>query len=791
MLFILRLTVHSISIHGELSVAPVEDDIWSAYDAMDHALHNMSDLTGSMLNFTAVERNEGPISLIRDQLAILKVKRADQSEEKEGSDAATTPHPEPTVSVSEQDSNSESVLLEDVKIKPAHAMASENSAEASGLLLVVSPSLETKIFSEQARHWTAPTLNAPAGPSSDSWRREFRLFELQADPQKSPIRGRILKYEPSDGLPPFEALSYFWGTEDHTEAVLILSEERYEQQAVRTSLMSALRQLRFTYRPGILWIDRFCLDWGATEVLNLQVSQKGRIFQAAENACVCLGDTSDGSDRAFWFMKQILDLHLLPDKGDWSRYREDWTAFFSLIERPWFSRIRVIQEIAFARKTMVYCGTNQISWNDLSDVITLTDEIMSSVASLKSATRSAGGRQLLDPSSDIPEDFAHKFQHSYAKKLVDVSANILRRSSDGVILERLLSLKTLVCLMSSFQYSLGRDAVYAAVALANDVSPMPQAGQNLDEAAMSDRISFGRATNFAIDAKLSVLQVCVNFIAHTFVTSGSANILVYPWAPDHPKLPSWIKSRRNASHARSSRGDYFRIHPDPLVTPDNSPGLRTYLASGTLSVSFEISPSAYLFINMRGFVLDRINNKELPALSGVIPESWPFFAGWSSRDDEAPESFWRSLVADRDHKGKNPPMYFPRACKEIFHRVPEGADIDTGKLIRDGPGAILRDFLDRVQAVTWGKRLIKTSSGRLGIAPAQTKKNDLVCILYGCDVPVVLRRTQPAKRPIGSLSAKSIEAEMVGECFIYGCVDGEALSHQESESIASVQFILR
>ena len=113
---------------------------------------------------------------------------------------------------------------------------------------------------------------------------------------------------------------------------------------------------------------------------------------------------------------------------------------------------------------------------------------------------------------------------------------------------------------------------------------------------------------------------------------------------------------------------------------------------------------------------------------------------------------------------------------------------------------MLRHFLDRVQAVTWGKRLIKTSSGSLGIAPVQTKNNDLVCILHGCDIPVILRRTgqptqeQLAFRPpeeLDFLPSEDFQAEMVGECFLHGYMSGEALAYQERNAIPTVRFTLR
>jgi hypothetical protein len=70
-----------------------------------------------------------------------------------------------------------------------------------------------------------------------------------------------------------------------------------------------------------------------------------------------------------------------------------------------------------------------------------------------------------------------------------------------------------------------------------------------------------------------------------------------------------------------------------------------------------------------------------------------------------------------------------------------------------------------VQAVTWNRRLICTEGNSLGLAPLETREDDIVCILFGCSVPVILRENEDDT------------AELVGECYISsieGVMDGQA-----------------
>ena len=52
------------------------------------------------------------------------------------------------------------------------------------------------------------------------------------------------------------------------------------------------------------------------------------------------------------------------------------------------------------------------------------------------------------------------------------------------------------------------------------------------------------------------------------------------------------------------------------------------------------------------------------------------------------------------------------------------------------------------------------------------QENDIICILYGCSVPVVLRKQE--------VEGESFW-ELVGECYVHGMMDGEAMEEQETK----------
>ena len=125
-------------------------------------------------------------------------------------------------------------------------------------------------------------------------------------------------------------------------------------------------------------------------------------------------------------------------------------------------------------------------------------------------------------------------------------------------------------------------------------------------------------------------------------------------------------------------------------------------------------------------------------------------------DQSPPEKFWKTLVADRDSNGRKLPSYFQLACRYAFDGRATGGDLSTSELPTRGKcPTIVTEFLRRVQSVVWDRALI-LSNGRsprvtahsetrammplLGLAPGKARQGDLICILYGCSVPVVLRK---------------------------------------------------
>jgi hypothetical protein len=81
------------------------------------------------------------------------------------------------------------------------------------------------------------------------------------------------------------------------------------------------------------------------------------------HSCVWLGEGDATSAMAFKFIqKEVLQLQNFDELCDSKEASKKWGALLDLMQRQWFSRRWVVQEIALAREAVIYCGADKIPW---------------------------------------------------------------------------------------------------------------------------------------------------------------------------------------------------------------------------------------------------------------------------------------------------------------------------------------------------------------------------------------------------------------------------------------------
>ncbi|KAK4163558.1 ankyrin repeat-containing domain protein [Cladorrhinum sp. PSN259] len=152
----------------------------------------------------------------------------------------------------------------------------------------------------------------------------------------------------------YEALSYFWGLEKSKEPIWIDG----HQFSVGANLYSALSHLRDRFVERILWVDAICINQeDKTGEKEQQVQSMAKIYSRASQVIVWLGQATSDSDQALEAMRAAAE----EEQGTNPSLNETCKqAIITLLEREWFQRIWVLQEVAAARHVLIRCGFTEI-----------------------------------------------------------------------------------------------------------------------------------------------------------------------------------------------------------------------------------------------------------------------------------------------------------------------------------------------------------------------------------------------------------------------------------------------
>ncbi|KAH7090741.1 heterokaryon incompatibility protein-domain-containing protein [Paraphoma chrysanthemicola] len=160
----------------------------------------------------------------------------------------------------------------------------------------------------------------------------------------------------------YTALSYVWGSAELTHRIKCNSNTFV---SVTSNAASALQHIRRKTKPIYVWIDALCIDQSNIAERNAQVRLMGNIYAKATMTYVYLGVADDESRVAMKYIKE----HDHNGRQHATRLRSGFElerkALGSFLDRTWFNRIWVLQEVFLSRNAKVMCGEEEVRWVDL------------------------------------------------------------------------------------------------------------------------------------------------------------------------------------------------------------------------------------------------------------------------------------------------------------------------------------------------------------------------------------------------------------------------------------------
>ncbi|OQO00658.1 hypothetical protein B0A48_13148 [Cryoendolithus antarcticus] len=179
--------------------------------------------------------------------------------------------------------------------------------------------------------------------------------------------------------PSYTAVSYTWGDPGATTSISVNGLALHVRQNCAYVLCQAHR-----YGDGFYWVDAICINQNSEAEKSDQVQMMGQIFRRAEAVLACVGDYSgdstflcgklrdhestllavvdqlDSSNAAFWPRYRVPDSTLqqllrLAKSIAWrlrftlDTHRRIFAAVVAMLERPYFQRVWVAQELFMAK----------------------------------------------------------------------------------------------------------------------------------------------------------------------------------------------------------------------------------------------------------------------------------------------------------------------------------------------------------------------------------------------------------------------------------------------------------
>ena len=526
--------------------------------------------------------------------------------------------------------------------------------------------------------------------------------------------------------PQYEALSYVWGSKKNPVAISVKARKpecsksfslvglsRRRTIPVTENLAKALPYLRKEDEPRVLWIDAICVNQQDLAERGHQVKRMAAVYSMASRVMVWLGPESQNSTLAL----RAIDHFSSQIRVDWNTERmtavstgetitrfvdpfddENWKSVGDLLGRPWFERLWIWQEVRLAREAYLFCGNEGVRWESL---------------------RRATMYLLRVPS---PEGVNHLIGRCY--KISDYPGH----GADSFD-----SLDVVLSGARSASCSDPRDKIFAVLSLAR---ARDTHGLDADYSKPAEAVFQGLVLHFT--SKLQSLSILAQCELRDDTGGMELPTCVPNWTV--PRVGNTLRLSASCSNSKPR----VRYQDGTVLA---ATGVNIAVIKCVESLPQPTGRDKYFLI---GEIEDAIRALVVPKVKPLSP----------SEREATVISLCRTLCCNIFADSYSPPhpnMVSFEIGRKHMHRT-----IDTTRDTAFDDSRERLGYFGRVATAIRGRSFFTTDDGYVGLAPIASKPGDEICVLLGCQSPLVLR-------PCGDGSHK-----VVGECYIDGFMEGAA-----------------
>ncbi|KAF2138221.1 uncharacterized protein K452DRAFT_353118 [Aplosporella prunicola CBS 121167] len=522
---------------------------------------------------------------------------------------------------------------------------------------------------------------------------------------------------------------------------------------ITRSLEMALRHFRHKEHSINLWVDQICINQNDAREKEEQISLMSKIYSHAINTAIWLGEGTDRSEEVFKLLELIDTMFQFEDRSpnpeEFERlflpHPDDpiWKHLWEMLNRKWFSRLWIIQETILSNFLWVICGNTIAYWKDFAgtcDKLVLTG-------------------------------FSTWLQNKHGNTVYDSETGGCR-SIQVLSSERYcfhgqtdkLSLFSTLANTRNAQCFDPRDKVYGLFGICDSNGIKVSYDEDSSVADLYYEVALDCLRTDT--ARLPRLLSCVDHISKLQDLPS--------WVPD------WSLSRQTSSLGFSTSSDGVYAASGRWWCPSFSihPNRKELLVQGKIFDVVKETAEVCTVPNIAHEDPRSTNQHILPWIE-LAKQCFPYPGGCMLF-----EAFWHTLVAGKDGEGrqKSPATFaevfsllldettgqcptFPDQTYSARQRRPEGkGKLELANLYSRTPALVYQEIRSALRSAIRNQRLGTTAKGYLGLLPRQAKPGDIVCVLFGCNVPFIIRKADGDKY------------RLVGECYVHGIMRGEVIN---------------
>ncbi|KAL3427255.1 Heterokaryon incompatibility protein 6, OR allele 6 [Phlyctema vagabunda] len=574
----------------------------------------------------------------------------------------------------------------------------------------------------------------------------IRLLELQCGAIDDELVCRIKTTSLRDH-PDYEAISYCWGP-SHVVDRVVCNNKTY--LPLNQSLSSALKHFRHLEKPRLLWADAICIDQSNADEKSKQVNMMRDVYRQARRVLVWLGEEGEGEK-----VKPLVDFARKLATVDPSTLPADRLvrqnslgfgdvhvrSLFCLLERPWFRRIWILQEVAVARETILYCGHKSLTWDTLCSIVRLES-----------------GVNMMGLNNQMVMDIIQG---------IDIQKNATDKSSPTALLHLLLRHRTSLSTDP-------RDKVYALLGLCTD--GVLKANYRLPTREMHKLLTqhyLRQHCNLDIITVPSSPVLQQARAGPSWVPDWSATDVAFPLALRAQLFPD--TDYRATGQSRwvpkfSEDGSMLGVEAqfiDEITVlgavrrpycPEN-PDLKTLFkrlrTDCAITVDWE-----------KVCLADNTSYKDLyPTGESIFDVKWQIAVGGCSPADYQKCRRQSAKVCKLFTTYARMFKFMPLCAFVLVEAIVKltGQPIFYRRILAE---TISNDFQFKIWRSVLHRRMLRTKNSYLGLAPALAQVGDRIALLKGLKTPAILR-------PRGGGTW-----EFVGDCYLHGIMNGEAFQEE-------------